>query len=498
MNLSKLHGRGMAYLVDKQFLEATQDCFENAIATGILQLGRAHPEIDQFTGHAFLEKKKLWVRTNRGFCIRFSPDRTCMTSALVRSDVDVPEWLSQQLRQISQISINIALEFQKACLRENLFTVIEIIEDELEILDDHQLILERGMAGLAYSAGAEAAERSIEAARISNDPAWRQALNSTEAPGKGLVTSASELSGNPNAQGFAAEYKVINAFNSQAAATESPYRAVSTESFGGKDAQNAPDIQIVDLRTGDVVDEIQVKSGTQQYVSSSIANDRYEGMHRLHNLEAGEVNGGDPSYISPDHKVKVSFTQEEARLIAKNPHDYVNQEHERIHEQLVGERISAVAQTLSTGAVAGAGMSAAGGFAECLGALARGDAKRSETILRSIPERTKDGALRSLGRAGVVAVTQALLGANPLAAGAGLVGADMVRCFGSVLNGQQTPEDAFRDMTPRTLGTIATVSLCMANPAIAVGIVGYRFAYGFIQSYAKAMPSTSLIPRPAN
>jgi hypothetical protein len=28
----------MAYLVDKEFLEATQDCFENAMATEILQL----------------------------------------------------------------------------------------------------------------------------------------------------------------------------------------------------------------------------------------------------------------------------------------------------------------------------------------------------------------------------------------------------------------------------------------------------------------------------
>jgi hypothetical protein len=96
----------------------------------------------------------------------------------------------------------------------------------------------------------------------------------------------------------------------------------------------------------------------------------------------------------------------------------------------------------------------------------------------------------------VIAATQALIGANPVAAGAGVVGVDMVRCFGAVLNGQQTPEEAFRDVTPRTLATMATVSLCMANPAIAAGIIGYRFAYGFIRSYAKATPGRS--PKPPN
>ena len=66
----------MAYLIDKEFLEATQDCFENAVATGILELASTRPDLDQFSGHAFLDKKKLWVRTNKGFCVRFSPETT--------------------------------------------------------------------------------------------------------------------------------------------------------------------------------------------------------------------------------------------------------------------------------------------------------------------------------------------------------------------------------------------------------------------------------------
>ena len=489
----------MAYLVDKEFLKATQDCFENAMATGILQLASTHPDLDQFSGHAFLDKKRLWVRTNRGFCVRFSPETTCMTSVLVRSDVDVPGWLAEQLRQICQSSIKIALQFQKACLKEQIYRTTEVDEDSLEILDDQQLSLERGVtAGMAYHAGAEAAERSIGAARIQSDPTWNQTLAATSSPGNGLITNSGELSGNPNAQGFAAEHKVINTFNAQAAATESPYRAVSTESFGGSTSQNSPDIQIVDLRTGDVVDEIQVKSGSHQYVSSSIGHNRYGEMHKLHNLEAGSVEGGSSTYTSPDQRAQVSFSQEEARQIARNPHGYVDEQRSQVEQQVIGQKITAVAQTLTAGAMAGAGMSAAGGFAECLGAIARGDTARSEAILRSIPERTKDGALRSLGRAGVIAAAQALLGANPVAAGAGVVGVDMVRCFGAVLNGEQTPEEAFRDVTPRTLGTMATVSLCMANPAIAAGIIGYRFAYGLIRSYAKGTPGAALSPRTAN
>jgi hypothetical protein len=489
----------MAYLVDKGFLEATQDCFENAIATGILQLASTYTNLDQFSGHAFLDKKKLWVRTNQGFCVRFSPETTCMTSALVRSDVNVPQQLSEQLRQICKASIQLALQFQKACLKEQLYRIEEVSEDSLEILDDCLLSLVRGVsAGAAYHAGAEAADRSISAARINRDPVWNQTLEATASPGNGLITKQGDLSYNPNSQGFAAEHKVINTFNAQAAATESPYRAVSTESIGGTNSKDAPDIQIVDLRTGDVVDEIQVKSGSQQYVSSSISNNRYGDMQNLHNAEAGSVDGGTRTYSSPDQRVQVGFTQEDARQIARDPQGYVEEQRTELHQELVGQKVAAVAQTLSAGAIAGAGMSAAGGFAECLGAIARGDTIRSETILRSIPRRTKDGAVRSLGRAGVIAATQALLGANPLAAGAGVVGVDMVRCFGAVLNGQQTPEEAFRDVTPRTLATMATVSLCMANPAIAAGIIGYRFAYGFIRSYAKATPDAALSPRTAD
>lgn len=488
----------MAYLVDKEFLDATQDCFENAMATGILQLARTYTDLDQFSGHASLDKKKLWVRTNQGFCVRFSPETTCMTTALVRSDANVPQRLAEQLRQICQTSIQLALQFQKACLKKQLYLATEVNEDSLEILDDHQLSLERGVtAGIAYHAGAEAAERSIGAARIQNDPVWNQTLEATSAPGNGLITNQGELSGNPNSQGFAAEHVVVNTFNAQAAATESPYRAVSTESFGGKTSQDAPDIQIIDLRTGDVVDEIQVKSGSHQYVSSSISDDRYGDMHKLHNLEAGTVDGGSHTYTSQDQRVQVGFSQDQAHQIARDPQGYVDDQRSEVQQQVVGQKVTAVAQTLTAGAMAGAGMSAAGGFAECLGAIACGDTTRSETILRSIPQRAKDGALRSFGRAGVMAATQALLGANPIAAGAGVVGVDMVRSFGAVLNGQQTPEEAFRDVTPRTLGTMATVSLCMANPAIAAGIIGYRFAYGFIRSYAKAMPGEALSPRTA-
>lgn len=489
----------MAYLVDKGFLEATQDCFENAMATGILQLASTHPDLDQFTGHAFLDKKKLWFRTNRGFSVRFSPETTCMTTALVRSDVEVPQWLAERLRKICQSSIQIALQFQKACLRQGMYRATEVDEDTLEVLDDQQLSLERGVAaGVAYHAGAGATERSLAAERILGDPTWNQTLQATASGGNGLITKEGMLSGNPNSQGFAAEYKVINTFNAQAAATESPYRAVSTESFGGSGSKDSPDIQIIDLHTGEIVDKIQVKSGSHQYVSSSIGHDRYGEMHKLHNVEAGSVDGSSRSYTSPDQRVQVDFTQKEARQLARDPQGYVDEQRTNLQRQAVGEKVSAVAQTLTAGALAGAGMSAAGGFAECLGAIARGDTARSETILRSIPERAKDGALRSFGRAGVMAATQALLGANPLAVGVGVVGVDMVRCFGAVLNGQQTPEEAFRDVTPRTLGTMATVSLCMANPAIAAGIIGYRFAYGLIRSYTKPTPGLALSPSTAD
>jgi hypothetical protein len=61
------------------------------VATGILEFASTRPGLDQFSDHALLDKKKLWVKTNKGFCVRFSPETTCMTSALVRSDVGTPQ-----------------------------------------------------------------------------------------------------------------------------------------------------------------------------------------------------------------------------------------------------------------------------------------------------------------------------------------------------------------------------------------------------------------------
>jgi len=40
---------------------------------------------------------------------------------------------------------------------------------------------------------------------------------------------------------------------------------------------------------------------------------------------------------------------------------------------------------------------------------------------------------------------------------------------------------------------MASGLLCIANPGIAAGIIGYRFAYSFIQSYRKEISRKALI-----
>jgi CRP-like cAMP-binding protein len=60
-----------------------------------------------------------------------------MSSALVRSDVEVPQWLAEQLRQICQSSIQIALQFQKACLKQQIYRSTEVNEDAPEVLWEH-------------------------------------------------------------------------------------------------------------------------------------------------------------------------------------------------------------------------------------------------------------------------------------------------------------------------------------------------------------------------
>lgn len=484
----------MAYIIKEQFLQATQECFENSIVTGIIELASNRPDLDKLAGYAFLEKKKLWSKTNKGYCVKSSPNITSMISAVVTTDANVSQEIHENLRDIVHASIRITLEFQKSCLREKLFSIIEIDENCLEVLDDQQLSLERGLvSGQAYRAANNAAEKLRVFDQISNDPTWNKTLEQTVAPGNGLITNNGELSKNPNAQGFASEFKIINTFNAQAAASESPYRALSSESFGGQSSKDAPDIQIIDLRTGDIIDEIQIKSGSTQYVNSSISNDRYGEMKKLYNLEAGIVDGAIKSYESPDKKIEVNFTNEEARNIARDPQEYVDGQRKNIEAQMLQEKVNYVSQTLIFGSMSAGGLSATAGFAECLGAIALGDIPRSRTILLSIPERVKDATFRNIGQSSAMLGVHALLGATPITAGLGIVGIDVVRCFGSVFKGQLTPEEAFRDISPRTLGTMASGLLCIANPGIAAGIIGYRFAYSFIQSYRKEISRKALI-----
>jgi len=77
-------------------------------------------------------------------------------------------------------------------------------------------------------------------------------------------------------------------------------------------------------------------------------------MHKLHNLEAGSVDGGSSTYTSHDQRVQVSFSKQEANQIARDPQGYVDDQRTHVQQQVVGEKITAAAQSLTTGAMAGA------------------------------------------------------------------------------------------------------------------------------------------------
>ncbi len=91
-----------------------------------------------------------------------------------------------------------------------------------------------------------------------------------------------EMNLNPNLHGFVAENHHVNSFNIEATTKNSPYRAEILESTN----KNSVDIQIKDIRTGEVVKRYQAKYGqnaksTDKLFLDEDSNYKYKGQGKL-------------------------------------------------------------------------------------------------------------------------------------------------------------------------------------------------------------------------
>lgn len=150
---------------------------------------------------------------------------------------------------------------------------------------------------------------------------------------------------------------------------------------------------------------------------------------------------------------------------------------------VTGDLVEMVCDTLETGAlggVMGGGLAAVHRLAEAQGYRHVGRHDLAEQAEGKVARDATNGAVNGVLRGTSVAVTQALLGANPLTAGIGLVAPDVV----ALLSQKDTLSEREYDQKAMVVvgkGALATVLVC-AGPLGWMGLAGYSV----VSAYGKA------------
>ncbi|WP_411871961.1 hypothetical protein [Vulcanococcus limneticus] len=150
---------------------------------------------------------------------------------------------------------------------------------------------------------------------------------------------------------------------------------------------------------------------------------------------------------------------------------------------VTGDLGEVVGDTLETGAwggVMGGGIAVAHRWAQAQGYRDAGRHDLAAAAEEQLVEDAAKGAINGVVRGGAVAVTQAVLGANPLTAGIGLVAPDVVMLLSKK---NQLSEDEYTEKAMGVVGkgALATVLVC-AGPIGWLGLAGISIA----SAYGKA------------
>jgi hypothetical protein len=144
----------------------------------------------------------------------------------------------------------------------------------------------------------------------------------------------------------------------------------------------------------------------------------------------------------------------------------------------LGEVVGDTLETGALGGVLGGGIAVAHRVAQAQGFRNAGRHDLAELAEAQIAQDATNGAINGMVRGTSMAVTQAVLGANPLTAGIGLVAPDVVKLL-SEKNTLSQAEYNQRAAGVVGKGALATVLVC-AGPVGWVGLAGYSIlsAYG--------------------
>ena len=161
----------------------------------------------------------------------------------------------------------------------------------------------------------------------------------------------------------------------------------------------------------------------------------------------------------------------------------------------MGEVVGDTLETGGLGVVFGGGMAVAHRLAQAQGYRDAGRHDLAQEAEARVVQDAAHGAMNGMVRGTAVAMTQAVLGANPLTAGIGLVAPDAVMLL---TKRDQLTEEQYNKKATEVVakGAIATALVC-AGPVGWIGLAGFSMAQAYQKANRGRGGSGQAAPRPA-
>ncbi len=247
-----------------------------------------------------------------------------------------------------------------------------------------------------------------------------------------------------------------------------------------------------DLRTleeAKAVYEQNVNAEAQGSVEgvASITNDtEIDWGHKLSFEHGGSNEAGNGVYLPESLNSSIGERAMTAAQIEQSE-QFTRAVAEEATPGVTGDLSEVVGDTLETGAlggVMGGGLAVAHRYAQAQGFRDAGRHDLAAAAEREMVADAAKGAVNGVVRGTTVAVTQAVLGANPLTAGIGLVAPDVVMLLSRK---EQLSEEEYQQKSLEVVGkgALATVLVC-AGPIGWLGLAGLSIATAYGQANQQA------------
>jgi|GEM_PF-1003456 hypothetical protein len=275
----------------------------------------------------------------------------------------------------------------------------------------------------------------------------RDGASTLLAPGAGLINKSNgEISQNPQAFGFAFEHLQAIGFNINAGLKQSDARAYQIPVDGTK--KYSPDIYVD--KVGQVIAEIQAKTGSTDYVKTEVNSHHYSG-NILTNSENFGVKGTQ-IIIDVDGIQSFPVSQEFAQWVAENPYLAAN-------FMGAAATVGEVASGGIQGAVINASINILMQSIKALGAYCRNEQELAQAELYNLLQLSIDSLKSGWIRGVAIKVIQKLMKGNAFAALGFTVSAEVIPVLIQVMQDEITLEQGISKVGIKglTSGMITTV-----------------------------------------